>query len=316
MKHIKSIIEDNYSLKVSNIKLLDSHFDTEIYKTETDTGLYIVKIIPLGMALSENEGLITEYLYDKGIKTARLCRSKQGNFIIKDSNLQISVQEFIRGKTHAVNSAPDWLLLKSAETLGKINAALSDFPDLPMRFGKDFFNREAVLRKKHRLEHELAESERQLLPIYMEQLRHLEHISEFEIKIDRLTYANSHGDYNIGQLITHNNDITVIDWASACRLPLCLEVATSYVFASPSCRCGIIDADGLAAYMDAYTKHFALSEYDIKTMPYVLYFWHCMCNYAPSELSNIPESYKPVAALIQKMLAWLYDNVDKLSQSL
>lgn len=57
-------------------------------------------------------------------------------------------------------------------------------------------------------------------------------------------------------------------------------------------------------------------EYIVKAMPYLLYFWHCICNYVPGELPNIPESYKPTAILIQKLLAWLYDNVDRLSNDL
>ncbi|NLB15274.1 MAG: hypothetical protein GX827_00475 [Clostridiales bacterium] len=179
---IIGIIEDNHNLTVFDIRLLDSHFGTEIYKIDTDKGEYIVKAMPSGMELSECEGLVTEYLAGKEIKTARLRRSRQGGFIVKASDRQITVQEFIKGRTYEVSTAPDWLMTKSAETLGKINAVLS--------------------------------------------------------------------------------------------------------------------------------------EYDVKAMPYLLYFWHCICNYVPGELPNIPESYKPTAILIQKLLAWLYDNVDRLSNDL
>lgn len=316
MNQIKRIIEDNYNLTVTEMHLLDSHFGTEIYKADTEKGEYIVKAMPSGMELSENEGLITEYLSCRRIKTALLCKSKQGSFIVKASDKQITVQEFISGKTYAVNTAPDWLMIKSAETLGRINAALWDLPRSSLRFGAGFFNKEAATSKKRRLERELAGAEKGLKPFYEEQIRDLERIESFDIDTDKLTYANSHGDYHIGQLIAENNDVTIIDWASACRLPVYLEIATSYVFASPSSRDGIIKADGLSAYICAYTKYFRLTEYDIKAMPYVMYFWHCMCNYTPRELPDIPESYRPVANLIQKLLAWLYDNVDKLSQVL
>ena len=303
-------------MTVTDSRLLDCHFGTEIYKIHTNKGEYFVKVMPSSMELSEYEGLVTEYLTYRGIKTARLCRSKQGSFIVKSSDKQVTVQEFIKGTTYAVNTAPDWLMTKSAETLGKINVALSDFPGLPLRFGADFFNKEAALSKKRRLEQELVGVEKGLIPIYQKQAQHLERISKFQIHTDILTYTNSHGDYHIGQLIVDNNDVTVIDWASACCMPVCLEIATSYAFASLSCSDGIIDMDGLSSYIDTYTKYFPLSQYDIKAMPYVLYFWHCMCNYAPSELSNIPESYQPVATLIQKLLSWLYDNVDRLSKAL
>ena len=51
-------------------------------------------------------------------------------------------------------------------------------------------------------------------------------------------------------------------------------------------------------------------------MPYVLYFWHCMCNYRPDELGDIPDSYKAIAKLINNFLNWLYNNVEELSEQL
>ena len=54
----------------------------------------------------------------------------------------------------------------------------------------------------------------------------------------------------------------------------------------------------------------------MKAMPYVLYFWHCMCNYRPDELADIPDSYKAIAKLINNFLNWLYDHVEELSEQL
>jgi Ser/Thr protein kinase RdoA (MazF antagonist) len=315
LKEIKNFIEDYYNISVMNIRLLDSHFGTDIYKVDADKSGYIVKAMPPGMVLFEKEGLITEYLSENGVKTARLVKNNREEYVSKAFDVQLTVQEFIKGYAFAVNTAPDWLMNKSAEMLGKINAVLSSFPDFSVRFGKEFFSKETAARKKLHLEHGLIEAEEELRPFYTEQIRYFERILKFEIDTNRLTYANSHGDYHIGQLIVSNKDVTVIDWASACRLPVCLEVATSYVFASPLCCDGNIDEDDLATYISTYTRYFPLSEYDIKMMPYVLYFWHSMCNYSPDELLNIPESYISIASLIQKMLTWLYDNADKLSKA-
>ena len=91
---------------------------------------------------------------------------------------------------------------------------------------------------------------------------------------------------------------------------------TSYVFASPNCREGAVDVEGLGGYIQAYVKHFPLTEYDIQAMPYVLYFWHCVCNYSPNELCSIAGKYRSMALLIQKMLNWLYVHVDDLSKDL
>jgi len=71
---------------------------------------------------------------------------------------------------------------------------------------------------------------------------------------------------------------------------------TSFVFACAKCKDGSIDAVGLKSYIDCYREHFPVSEYDIKAMPYILYFWQCICNYSPEE--KIPANYKPIIVML------------------
>lgn len=314
------LIENNYDLKVSDMKLLDKHFGTEIYVVDADTQRYIVKVLPLYFENIDIEGFVTDYLYNHGHKVARLLKSRDGSYVIRAPEFQFTVQEYIEGSTLPVNSAPEWFLEKSADFLGKTTLALKDYGSLPLRFGKDFFAADTAIRKKQQYISELEKAKKsgnqKTVSIWEEQIRHLERISKFRIDTDRLTYANSHGDFHIGQVIVKEHDITVIDWSSACRLPVCLDVITSYVFASPDCSEGAVDVEGLNTYIQAYTKHFPLTEYDIKAMPYVLYFWHCICNYRPDELADIAGKYQPIAMLIQKLLKWLYVHVEELSECL
>lgn len=314
------IIEDNFNLKVFYMEPLDKHFGTEIYLINTDAGKYIVKVMPLYIENAKNEGMLTEYLYNHGLNVARFLKSKEDIYVVKTSEFQFTVQQFIEGESLSVNTAPDWFMSKSADFLGQTALLLKDYEGLSLRFGKEFFSTKTVRRKMWQYKKELAQAKKartmNTAPIWEELIRHLKRISKFHIDTKKLTYANSHGDYHIGQAIIHNNDFTVVDWSSACRLPICLEVITSYVFSSPTCAEGIIDADGLKKYIQQFTEKFPLTECDIKAMPYVLYFWHCMCNYRPDELSDIPESYKSIAKLINNFLNWLYDNVEELSEQL
>ena len=316
----KNIIENNFNLNVSDIKLLDKHFGTELYLVSTDVGKYIVKVLPLYMENVKNEGEVTEYLYNHGLKVARFMKSNDDAYVVKTPEFQFTVQQFIEGESLPVNTAPDWFISKSAEFLGQTALLLKDYEGLSLRFGKNFFAVKTVRRKMWQYKKELVRAkkakEMNIVPIWEEQIRHLKRISKFHIDTQKLTYANSHGDYHIGQAIIHNNDFTVIDWSSACRLPICLDVITSYVFSSPSCATGEIDADGLKKYIKHFTEKFSLTEYDIKAMPYVLYFWHCMCNYRPDERGDIPDSYKAIAKLINNFLNWLYNNVEELSEQL
>lgn len=316
----KNIIENNFNLNVSDIKLLDKHFGTELYLVSTDVGKYIVKVLPLYMENVKNEGEVTEYIYNHGLKVARFMKSNDDAYVVKTPEFQFTVQQFIEGESLPVNTAPDWFISKSAEFLGQTALLLKDYEGLSLRFGKNFFAVKTVRRKMWQYKKELVRAkkakEMNIVPIWEEQIRHLKRISKFHIDTQKLTYANSHGDYHIGQAIIHNNDFTVVDWSSACRLPICLDVITSYVFSSPSCATGEIDADGLKKYIREFTEKFPLTEYDIKAMPYVLYFWHCMCNYRPDELVDIPDTYKVIAKFINNFLNWLYENVEQLSNEL
>lgn len=314
------LIKDNFNLKVSDIELLDKHFGTELYLINTNAGKYIVKVLPLYMKNVKNEGELTEYLYNHGLKVARFLKSKNDTYVVKNNEFQLTVQQFIEGDSLSVNTAQDWFISKSADFLGDTVLLLKDYEGLSLRFGKDFFSTKTVYRKIWQYKKELVKAKKakeiNIVPIWEEQIRHLKRISKFRIDVEKLTYANSHGDYHIGQAIINNNDFTVVDWSSACRLPICLDVITSYVFSSPTCAEGEIDADGLKKYISQFTEKFPLTEYDIKAMPYVLYFWHCMCNYRPDELADMPDSYKAIAKLINNLLNLLYDNVEELSKKL
>lgn len=313
-------IKNDYKLEISDISLLDSHFGTEIYLMIANNQKYIVKKLPLCFENVNNEGVVSDYLASHGIKVARLLQNNTGHYVLKTSEYQLTVQEYIEGEILQVNRAPKWLMGRLAEYLGRATLVLKDFEQLPLRFGKEFFSPGHAIAKKEQYVTELARTKDRgdstTIPIWEEQIRHLEKISTFHIDTDKLTYTNSHGDYHIGQVIVQDKDITVIDWTSACQLPICFEIITSYVFAAPSCSEGVIDAEGLKSYIQTFTKYFPLTEYDIKAMPYVLYFWHCMCNYRPDEIACIAPKYQPIANLLTNMLNWLYEHVDELSDRL
>lgn len=314
----KQIIEEHYAVKVNNINLLESHFGTDIYCLMTDNCKYILKSFPLYMESAKNEGSVAAFLLSKGLKVARFLKTYNGDYYVATDQCIMTLQEYIKGTTLQVNSAPDWFIEESARLLGRINVFLSNYGKLPLRFDGSFFSKDAAIQKKIQYENELLiareKGDTGIVLLFEEQIKHLSRISGFCIDTNALSYVNSHGDYHIGQAIIDGKDITIIDWASACKLPICLEVITSFVFASPKCKDGSVDVSGLKNYIKQYCKYFPLSEYDIKAMPYVLYFWHCMCNYSPQE--DIPNSYRPISDLIQKLLNWLFDNVETLSEAL
>ena len=286
---MKNWVKDNYDLQISGLNLIDSHFGTEIYLLHTPQSKHIIKSLPINCGDLENEGFITEFLSARGISVARLLQTKHGKYSVKTDNRQFHIQEFIDGETYAVGNAPDWFIEESARTLGKIHRALADYKPLPRAFDADFFHKSAVENKINHLR-TLPQSNE-----VTQQIKYAEKALTFEIDTTKLTYSNSHGDYYIGQIIAKNRKLTVIDWSSACCLPLCLEVIMSYKFAARQ------SADKLAEYVKIYSEYFTLNDYDIAIMPYVFYRYLLLTNYTPP-FADVPESYQAVSKLINNLL--------------
>jgi Ser/Thr protein kinase RdoA (MazF antagonist) len=316
---LNKLITENYDMEVKSISLIDSHFGTEVFLAETNKGKFIVKKLPLYVKGIENEGYITNFLYNKGINVAQLLKTNNGQYHVKTSEIQFHVQDFIEGKTLSVNTAPEWFLQKSARILGKIHNTLKDYGNLDTSFGEYFFKKSNVMETIQYYTQLLAkasdENNTLLIPALKERLRHLERIMSFDIQVDKLTYSNSHGDFHIGQIITNNTDITVIDWTAASKFPVCLEVIVSYITESPACMNGKIDINGLKKYMQDYSMYFTLNDYDIQIMPYILYYQQLMCHYEPP-YSNVADTYKPMCNLINNFTKWLYENVEVLSNEI
>jgi aminoglycoside phosphotransferase (APT) family kinase protein len=207
----------------------------------------------------------------------------------------------------------------SARILGRVHTVLQDYDELRTNFGGDFFRKENALERKQYFIHQLNKvinTESASLNIALrERIKHLERVSAFDIEPEKLTYANSHGDFHIGQIIVKDRKTTVIDWTLACKMPVSLEVMMSYVFADPECKRGRISGDGLKKYIEHYSQHFHLNDYDIMIMPRLFYFQQIMCHYPPP-YDSIPDTYKQVCSLINSFTGWLYQNTEMLERDL
>ena len=316
---LNEMIRDNYDIQITELKLLDQYFGTKIYLAETQSKQYIVKMLPLSVPNLENEEKITRFLTQNGIQVAKFLLTKNGEGCVKTDQMQFHVQEFIKGTAYMVNTAPKWLMDKSALLLGQIHHVLQGYVEMKTNFSRNFFDPSHVNESKQqyfqRLDQALEAKNTSLTSALKERIKHLERIERFTIDTDKLTYANSHGDFYIGQLVVQDHNVTVIDWTSACKLPIALEVMMSYAFAAPECKCGEISSEGLKRYISHYVKHFYLSEYDIKIIPYLYYFQQIMCHYSPP-YDGIPNTYKPICDLINNLTNWLYENTESLEKEL
>jgi len=319
MKHLlQSQIIKEYSLPLVGMALLDSHFGTEIFLAQTGAGKYIVKKTPPDAARYEREGRVTAFLAERGLPVGRLLPTKDGAYVVSGDGYQCTVQAYIEGDTWAVNTAPDWLQDESARMLGRIHTVLYDYEPLPIHFTAGFFAADAVRGKMAYLSGLLHENNDKAACMELrEQIKHAERLLPFAIDATKLTYAKSHGDYYIGQLITKDRRVSVIDWSSACSLPVCIELMTSYIYADPSCAAGSISGTNLIKYIREYEAHSAvqLRCEDWALMPYVFYHHQYMTNYTPP-FRDVPESYQAISTRINHTLGWLYEHAEQLSKEL
>ena len=236
---------------------------SKIFLVESETGKYVLKEVNSDfLSHPENEGALLEYLYSHGINVARIIKTKNNEYIFSDGEKQFHLQEFVDGDIISLNTASDWYLRKSAQMLGQIQSILSGYNKLPVLFDEDFLSESTVLKVKQSimdsLKHAEKESKTSLVIDLNKRLKHIEKIARFEFDINKLTYSNSHGDYYVNQIITHNQELTVIDWTGACFLPVCFEVMMSYTYADSSCKDGTIHIERFKTYLDEYLKYFPL----------------------------------------------------------
>lgn len=144
-----------YGLNVLRIEKSTVGAGSDTYFAKCAEGKVVVKFPSVSEINDpESEPKLCEFLLEKGINVCEFIRNKDGNYLSSDdSGRAFHVQKFIEGRVYELNSAPDWLLSKSAEMLGKIHTALKAYEGLPVGIGADFFRRFERLRdivsKKH-----------------------------------------------------------------------------------------------------------------------------------------------------------------------
>ena len=69
--------------------------------------------------------------------------------------------------------------------------------------------------------------------------------------MDKLTVMNTHGDYSVLQFIYKEEKINaIIDFVSACKMPIVWEIIRSYSYIDPLAKEGKIDINNLVKYVE------------------------------------------------------------------
>jgi hypothetical protein len=309
----------NHNIELTNISLLVEHYPySRIFLLESGTEKYVLK--EMGSCDYKDEGELADYLISKGIKIPKLYRISNGDHIVYHNERFYILYEFVDGTSYDLHTAPDWFLIKSAQTLGQIQSALKVYKQLPIGFAPEFFRKDKYINGKNSVLKKISKAEENndtaLVAALQERLKHIERVSCFEFDCDKLTYVNSHGDFYINQIIVRNNEFVTIDWScgASCILA-CFEVLMSYTYAAPECKNGAVDVNKFKPYLMEYMKYTQLNSYDLKMMPYFMYHYCIFCSFTPP-YDDLSEDYFKIACHTDNLANWLYENADELSDEL
>lgn len=270
---IKRILAKKYSMKdISKIELITSG-SACIFEITNNSMKFILKEYQDNYSFNS---LITEYkicnfLNKNEIKTSEVLKTNDNMIYFEFKNRLLTVQKYIDGYVPQTNEAPGWLINKSGQLLGKINNVLKNYEIGRYEFKREWFET-FDLDKKNSSYQKYIELAKEMNNEYTDQI-----IDDMEYKIERikwlhkmniqsgeLTYVNSHGDYNILQLLCIDKNINaVIDFASACNLPVIWEIIRSFTIASKESKEADININSLIEYLENYLLNYSLNKYDI-----------------------------------------------------
>jgi len=283
---IISFVAKKYNLYINNVKLINrgsanlyslnndeymlKEFQSKYTKDDVDKEIAVIN------HLREYNINVPEYI--KTINKECCCLYK-GKIII--------IQKFIDGYTMNNCEGTYEQTIECAEYYGKIVNALKKFQlELPYSNLSEWCNKANLdnsIKKYIKLIQLLDLNDINDLKIKKDFEEKISMINDIKDKINfsnikKLTIVNTHGDYNVLQFIYKDGKInSVLDFASACRMPIIWEIIRSYSYIDSDIKNGEFNLDTFIDYVKAINKYISLNKYDIKYMPY-LYLIQILCS--------------------------------------
>lgn len=323
---MKQSLKEFYGLDVLKIQKDSVGAGSDTFFASCTDGTYVVKY-PSSSEINhpEAEPVLCAYLLNQGIPVCQFLRNKDGGFLtVDEKGRQFHVQRFIEGTVYELNTAPNWLLKKSAQMLGRIHTALKEYTSLPTGIGSDFFRSMTPERalESYRRSLTIAQNrgDQDAVADILYRISLIQRFPAYEFDLDQLSCRATHGDYFISQIICGDEKINaVIDWTTACVHPVGWEILRSYVYAAPGCKEGQIDMDDFLRYVAEYRKFAPLKEYDLRSMVRLFYYQIAVCDYYGQYYASKAGNrhiYLQQAVFSTKLLHWLEDHAETLTARL
>lgn len=325
-KEIINFVKEKYRINVTNIKIIDRG-SANIYSLNMDE--YVLKEFQSKYTKEEieKETTIINHLKKDGIKVPSYIKTINDTYYSLYKNKVIIIQKFIDGYNLNRNEGNYEQTIECAKVYGMIVESLENL-DILLPLNDLSFSKENLTKgiEKHQKLLELINDKKddETLKIKKnleEKIDMIKNISKENIFIDtkKLTIKNTHGDFNVLQFIYKNNHInSVIDFVSACRMPVVWELIRSYSYIDKDVKNGIFNLDTFNDYIKEFNKYVKLNEYDLKYMSYIYLIQLLSSTYGYKEYINNNENIELLefAHFRTNICKYLFKNVENISNIL
>ncbi len=324
-KKIIEVIKNIYNIDVYQVEKLNRG-SANLYSINKDE--YVLKEFQTKYTKEEidKEIIIINHLKNDNIPVPEYIKTITGEYSFVYENRVVIMQKFIDGYTIESNTGNHTQILESAEYLGKIIKSLETLKlELPNNDVSSWYSRETIddgIDKQEKLIKKIsAENYPQIYKDLTDKISMLKYIRDnldFS-DMSKLTIMNTHGDYSLLQFIYKDGKINaIIDFVSACKMPIVWEVIRSYSYIDPKAKDGKIDIDNLVEYVKVFTNYVKLNEYDFKFMSY-LYLVQLVAStfgYKQYIVDNSKTSLLDFAIFRTNLCRFLFENAEKISNTL
>ncbi|MDD4187430.1 MAG: phosphotransferase [Bacilli bacterium] len=325
-KEISRIINNNYKIdKIINIEEINrGTADIYIIKTKSNKFLFKYFQDKYTQIEIEKEINIINFLNKRGIPTPKYVATMDNDFSIVYKNRVVILQEFIEGTTKDKNLGNEKEMLDSAMYLGKIVQALEKY-DHNIEFKpSDWFefNPDKIIPKYEELLNNIISDDINASQVRKDLNKRIEIINNLRLldmsDFDKTSIKFSHGDYSVMQFIYKNDEIiAILDFVSACNMPIVWEIIRSYSYIDKECVDGVFNIDNLVKYVKEFQKYVLLNKNDLKYMPHIYLVQLIKSTFGYKQyLLNGNEDLLEFGILRTKMCVYLYEHAEEISNML
>lgn len=324
-KEITKVIKNIYNINIYKIEKLNRG-SANIYALNENK--FILKEFQAKYTEDEinKEIIIINHLKNDNIPVAEYIKTVNGKYSFIYKNRIIIMQKFIDGYAVKSNAGNHTQILESAKYLGKIIKSLSTLNiELPNNNVLNWCSNETIDKSIEKHEKILKEMAVKNNPqIYndienkISMLRYVKNNFDFS-NVDKLTIMNTHGDYSVLQFIYRNGKVSaILDFATACKMPIVWEIIRSYSYIDPKAKDGNIDIENLVEYVKVFTKYIKLNKHDLKMMPYLYLIQLLESTYGYKQfiIDNSKTNLLDFASYRTKLCCFLFKNSEKIANAL